>query len=137
MPYPLNPNPAYSYSPAYGGIPSVPSPISTQQEAVTGNIGNLGGLYNLASRTNAFNQSQAPLGLQANLPGYQSTLAQLARNAGQQAQGLVPQDVTNQIAQMAAERGTATGMGTNAPNTNAAMLRALGLTSIGQQALGQ
>lgn len=137
MAYPLNPNPAYSYSPAYGGIPSVPSPISTAGEAITGNLGNLGGLYKLAGSVNAFNQAQAPLGLQANLPGYQGMIGQSSRNIAANLAGQVPQDVVNQIAQQAAERGTATGLGTNAPNSNAALLRALGLSSLGQTQLGE
>lgn len=137
MAYPLNPNPAGSWSPAYGGIPFVPSPTSTAQEAVAGNIGNLGGLYQLAGGVNKFNQQQAPLGLQMNLPGYQGMIGQSSRNIAANLAGQVPQDVVNQIAQQAAERGTATGLGTNAPNANAALLRALGLTSLGQQQLGE
>lgn len=137
MAYPIVPNPASNWSQAYGGIPSVPSPISTQQEAVTGNLGNLGGLYKLAGSVNAFNQAQAPLGLQANLPGYQGMIGQSSRNIAANLAGQVPQDVVNQIAQQAAERGTATGLGTNAPNSNAALLRALGLSSLGQTQLGE
>ncbi len=125
------------FTPAYGGVPSVPSPGATQSGAVNMNLGNLGGLYNLASSTNAFNIGQAPQNLNANLPGYQQTLHQLASNAGQQAQGLIPQDVVNLEAQQAAERGISTGLGSGSPNTNAALLAALGKTSIGQQQLGQ
>ncbi len=134
---PLPSGPVYNYAAAYGGIPSVPNPSATQGAAVGGNIGNLGGLYSLAGQTNTFNQQQAAGGLRANLPGYASTLSQLATNAGQQAQGQVPQDVVNQEAQFAAERGIRGGYGANSPNGNAALLAALGRTSIQQQQLGQ
>lgn len=137
MPYPLTATPASSYDPRYGGIPAVPSPISTAQEAVVGNIGNLGNLYTLAGGVNRFNQQQAPLGLEMNLPGYQGMIGQSSRNIAANLAGQVPPDVVNLIAQQAAERGTATGLGTNAPNVNAALLRALGLTSLGQQQLGE
>lgn len=136
MAYPLTANPAGSYNPAYGGIPSVPSPISTAGEAVAGNIGNLGGLYNLAGSVNAFNQQQAPLGLQTNLPGYAGMIGQSSQNIAGHLAGQIPQDVINQITQQAAERGTATGLA-GSPNSSAALLAALGKTSIGLQSQGE
>lgn len=136
MPYPLYPNPATSYTPAYGGIPTVPSPTGTAAEAVAGNIGNLGGLYQLAGGVNQFNQQQAPLGLQTNLPGYQGMIGQSSQNILANLRGQIPQDVVNQITQQAAERGTATGLA-GSPNSSAALLAALGKTSLGQQQLGE
>jgi hypothetical protein len=50
--------------------------------------------------------------------------------------GKVPEDVISLLGQQAAERGIATGM-PGSGNMNAAYLRALGLTSIGQQQQGQ
>lgn len=137
MPYPISPIPATSYTPAYGGIPSVPSPISTAGEAVRGNIGNLGGLYQLAGGVNAFNQQQAALGLQTNLPGYQGMVGQSSQNIAANLAGQVDPQVYNQLVQSAAERGTSTGLGTNAPNISAALLAALGKTSYGQKQLGE
>jgi hypothetical protein len=55
---------------------------------------------------------------------------------GQQLQGQVGSDVVAQLLQQAAERGIMTGQG-GGPNTNAAYLAALGLTSTGQQQAGQ
>ena len=73
--------------------------------------------------------------LNSTIPGYQSLLQQSLQNTQQQLAGQVPQDVQNQIAQAAAERGVSTGM-PGAPASNAAMLQALGQTSMQQQQTG-
>lgn len=119
-----------------GTNPQVPLPTTTQGPAITGNMPNLAGLYGLAGSVNQFSQQQAPLGLQTNLPGYQQMTQQSSQNIGQQLQGQVPSDVINEILQGAAERGIMTGSPGSA-NANAAYLRALGLTSIGQQQAGE
>ena len=128
--------PAIGYSSAYGGIPQVPSPIATQRDVIEGNIGSLGGLYNLAGPLNLFNQQQAPLGLQTNLLGYQGMIGQSSQNIGSLLRGEIPSDVRNLMAQQAAERGVGTG-GIGSPNANAALLRAMGLTSLGLQQQGE
>lgn len=128
---------ATGYTPAYGGIPQVPAPGATQAGAIGANLANLGSLYGLAGSVNAFNQAQAPLGLRANLPGYQGMIGQSSQNIMANLAGQVPLDVQNQIAQAAAERGAGRGLGAGAPNVNAALLAALGKTSLGQQQLGE
>lgn len=133
----LTSGPVFGYNPSYGGVPSVPSPAATQASAISGNLGNLGNLYNLASSVNQFNQGQAGLGLQTNLPGYQGMLGQAVQNTSQLQRGIIPSDVTNQLYQLGAERGTGRGFGTDSPNTNAALMRAFGLTSLGLQQQGQ
>lgn len=129
--------PASNYSSPYGGIPQVPSPTFTAGGAIAGNTANLPGALNLAGQVNTFSNAQAVAPYTANLPGYAGMLAQASGNTGNLLQGQVPTDVWQQMAQGAAERGV--GMGSpGSPNANAAMLRALGLTSLGlqQQGLG-
>lgn len=134
MPAPITPLPATYWDPAFGGHPATPSPTTTAAEAVSGNIGNLAGLYGLAGSVNAFNQAQAALGLERNLPGYGGMVAQSSRNIGAELAGQVEPDVLNELITTGAERGILTGGG---PNANAAWLRALGLTSQGQQQRGE
>jgi hypothetical protein len=113
----------------------VPSPIQSAGAAITGNVGNLGGIYNLGSGINQFQNQQAIQPYIANLPNYQAMVAQQSGNIGSELQGKLPQDVINQITQRAAERGVATGT-SGSPNENAEMLRSLGLTSLGMEEQG-
>lgn len=69
------------------------------------------------------------------LPDYGALSTQASGLARSQMAGQVPQDVIQQLQQQAAERGISTGMpGSDA--SNAAYLRALGLTSLGLQQQG-
>ena len=121
---------------AYGAVPQIPNPIATAGQATTGNIGNLAGLYGLAGPVNQFNTLQAAKGLATNLPGYQSMIGQSSGNILSHLEGVIPSDVLEQIKQTAAERGISTGLGGSA-NANTALLRALGLTSMGLQSQGE
>lgn len=125
------------YSPAYGGVPVVPDPVSSQNQAITGNIANLGDLYNLAGSVNAFGAGQARGQYEANLPGYDAMTAQASKDITANLEGVVPPDVINQLQQGAAERGIASGVGPGSANAGAQYLKALGLTSLGQETLGQ
>ncbi len=132
---------AYNYDPRFGGIPGVPSPGGTQQQAISSNIGNLGSLYNLGSSLNQFTAQQAPTSLNLNLPNYQQNLATQSQDVMSKLKGQIPQDVANQLQQFGAERGVGTGS-IGSPNSEAATLRALGLTSLdiqnqGMQQFGQ
>ncbi len=122
---------------AYGGRPVVPSPGTSATQSIQANLGNLGALYGLAGNLNQFNAAQAASQYAANLPDYSSMLSQSSRNIGSMLRGELPADVVSQIMQGAAERGVATGQSSPSPNTNAAMLRALGLTSLGLQQTGE
>jgi len=73
--------------------------------------------------------SQSVLPYMQNLPGYQEMVSQRSENAMDMLQGQVPDDVINQIATQAAERGISGGV-PQSPNANAAYLRSLGLTSL-------
>jgi hypothetical protein len=121
---------------AYGTKPQVPLPPATAQEAITGNIGNLGSIYGLGAGLNQFQTAQAARQLQQNLPGYQGMITQSSGNIGQMLAGQVPSDVVTNLIQGAAERGIMTGS-PGSPNANSALLRALGLTSLGLQQTGE
>lgn len=129
------PGSAYGGGGAYGGVPSVPNPIATAGQAVGGDIANLGQIYDLSKSVNSFNQGQLLNQYQSAIPNYSGMIAQQSGNIGQELQGQVPSDVINQIMQQAAERGIMTGS-PGGPNSNAAYLRALGLTSLGVQQQG-
>jgi len=120
---------SFGYNPAYGGIPYVPSPIATQGGALTGNIGNLGSIYGLTTGTAGASAAGARTQIGANLPGYGPMTQTASGNILSELHGQIPQDVVNQLAEQAAERGV--GFGAGAPTTNASLLRALGLTSLG------
>lgn len=122
-----------------GGLgynPQVPLPTTTAPGAIAGNLGSLGAIYGVTRPLNQYQQTQAAGGLQQNLPGYQGMITQSSQNIGQELRGELPNDVVGQILQSAAERGIMTGSPGSA-NANAAYLRALGLTSLGQMQTGE
>lgn len=125
----LRPGPTQGGSGAYGAVPTIPDPFGTQRSAISGNMGNLGNLYGLTNSLNTNAAQQAVMPFQMNLPNYNAMTAASSGNILSKLKGQVPEDVARQIAQMAAERGAATGT-IGAPNSNAALLRALGLTSL-------
>ncbi len=94
------------------------------------------GGFGLYSSVNAFNTGEAQKPFAANLPNYLTNLQQGANNTTQQLKGQLPDDVINQIAQQAAERGVANGSPTS-PNSRAAYLKALGLNSLQMMQQGQ
>lgn len=127
--------PSTGYNPAYGGIPNVPNPTATAAAANAGNAANLPGLESTAANLNPFNQNQLLGQYNMAIPNYAALTQTASGNAMQQLSGQVPTDVINELLTGAAERGITGGM-PGSPNSNAAYLRALGLTSIGQQATG-
>lgn len=125
-----------NYSPIYGGIPGVPDPTVSTRSAIAGNATNLPQLQNLGAGINSFNQAQALQGLEQSVPGLAKLNQQSSTNIAQELAGEVPDDVVNNLITSAAERGILTGS-PGSPNANAAYLRALGLTSLGQKQTGQ
>lgn len=123
-------------TPQYGGVPTVPSPEESLAQALYGTSTNLGGLYGLAGQTNQFNAAQAAGQYAANLPLYGPMTQQASTDIYSNLQGQLPPDVVQQLQQRAAERGVQTGAA-GGPNQNAAYLRALGLTSLDLENLGQ
>jgi len=126
----------YDWSAPYGGKPAVPDPGASARSAIGSNIGNLGQLYQLGGDVNAFQQEQLLGQYGQAIPGYENLVGKAASNVGSQLAGNIPSDVVNQIVQSAAERGVYTG-NIGSPNANAALLRAMGLTSLGMQQSGQ
>jgi hypothetical protein len=125
------------YNPAYGGIPNVPSPTGTASSTIGGNIGNLGGLYNLSTGTGTASGAGVIAGLNAEIPGVTGSIATARGGIDELLSGQVPQDVITQLQQQSAEIGAGRGQGPGAPSTNAQYLRSLGLTSLGMKAQGQ
>jgi len=126
----------YDWNASYGGKPEVPSPAGSASLATAANVGNLGQLYNLAGSLNQFNQGQLLGQYESAVPGYGGLVKKASGNIGEQLAGNVPSDVVNEIIQTAAERGIMTGS-PGSPNANAALLRSMGLTSLGLQQQGQ
>jgi len=89
----------------------------------------------LATQINSLMTREASKPYAANLPDYANMVGKRSQNISSQLAGQVPDDVVNQIIQTGAERGILTGSAMS-PNANAAMLRALGLTSLGLQQQG-
>lgn len=135
MPTPLAGWPSTGWEAAYGGVPSVPSPISSMQETLAGDIGGLGRLYDLSRGVSSAAAEGARTQYAANLPMYTPMTQAGSENILANLQGIVNPDVINLLGSQAAERGI--GFGPDSPATNAAYLRALGLTSAGLQNLGQ
>lgn len=114
----------------------MPNPTASASTAIAGNTANLPAVQNLAASSNSFNQAQALQNLEAAVPGFGKLQEKSSANIAEQLAGEVPDDVVNGILTSAAERGILTGS-PGSPNANAAYLRALGLTSLGQQEAGQ
>lgn len=124
------------YSPVYGGIPQLPSPTGSAAQAIQGNSANMSQLLQLLSSLDTAQQGQLLSQYNMAIPNYSQLTQTASSNTQQDLNGQVPQDVINQLTQQAAERGISTGM-PGSSNSNAAYLRALGLTSLGQQQTGQ
>jgi hypothetical protein len=122
-------NPMYEEGP--GGIAHLKTQPGTPAAGQSGFVP----YQDLASSTNAFMTGEAKAPFVSNLPDYENLVAQRSKNIGAELRGEVPQDVVNQILQQGAERGIMTGS-PGSPNSNAAMLRALGLTSREMQQQG-
>jgi len=104
-----------NYDLTYGGTPVVPNPAATSQAAILANLGNMPNLMSIVRGAN---------------PNYDTQLGII----GDQLAGRVPTDVTNQLAQLAAERGVAIGS-PGSPNALANYLnRFLGTSYAMQQA---
>lgn len=115
------------YTPAYGGAPVIPDPIASMWQALGGDAAAMPSLTSLADIYNLFNYNQQKSQV-AGTPGFS--------NVNDLLNAKLPQDVQNNIAQSAAERGIQTGT-YGSPNSDAALLRAMGMSSLDAQKLGQ
>ncbi len=121
---------------AFGTVPQIPDPNDTAAAAISGNMGNMAGLYGLTNQLNTLIGNQARLPYELNLPNYTAMTGASSDNILSQLHGQVPTDVSNQLQQLGAERGISTGS-IGSPNANTALMRALGLTSLGLQQQGE
>jgi hypothetical protein len=120
----------------YGSKYGIPNPGQTAGAAISGNLGNLAGIYGLSTGADTASGAGVQSEYLANLPDYTGLLTTATGNVGQELQGDVPADVQRNLQTAAAERGVTTGQGANSQNDNASYLQALGLTSIGQMQTG-
>lgn len=120
---------------AYGAVPTVPNPLTTASQSILGNIGNLASLYGLTTGTAGASAAGAQQQYLQNLPGYAGLTSAASQNIASDLAGHISPDVVNQLSQLAAERGV--GFGGGSPNANAALMAALGKTSMGLQQQGQ
>lgn len=126
----------YGYNPAYGGTPIVPDPNASAGASIGGGLANLGSLYGLTGGLDTAAGAGAISGLGQEIPGVSGLISGTTGNISDELAGKVPQDVINLLSQHSAEMGAGRGMGPMSPSTNAGYLRALGLTSLGQEQRG-
>lgn len=106
-----------------------------QKAAISGNLGALPILQQLASQTNDYNASQVEAQLERAIPGYRGLVNQGTENIQSALRGEIPDDVSRLLKQRAAESGVA--LGTSGSQFNKYdELRNLGLTSLEQTQRG-
>lgn len=135
MPVPIPGYPSTGWTAAYGGVPRVPDPLSTMQETLRGGISAIPSLEELTTGVSGASAAGARTQYEANLPLYGPMSRAASENIMSNLQGIVSPDVINMLRSQGAERGV--GFGPDSPASNAAYLRALGLTSTALQSLGQ
>lgn len=112
-----------------GGNPFGANPV--QQ-----NVNDLGQIAQLTQMVNSINQAAQQSANAARIPGGRGLENLSSANIGNALAGQVDPSVLAQLGQRAAERGVATGSPTG-PGSNAAYLRALGLTTMDLMNTGQ
>lgn len=105
------------------------SPALTAQQ----NLSALPDLASLTSLINSINQNAQVSANAARLPGGAGLLQQQSQNIRTGLAGQLDPGVVAMLQQQGAELGAGRGMGPGAPSTNAAYLRALGLTATQRQ----
>jgi len=90
-------------------------PAAVQKQAISGNLQNMAGAQELASKTNAFNQGQATSLLESAMPGFGAMQKRLMAQVNEDlnSQDKLPADVQSQIARYAAEKGVTRGTAGN------------------------
>lgn len=130
-------------NPAYTAYQQQNNPQNMPTNTTIGAGGDIGGLPtappDLASITQLVNQLNLQAQQQANagrIPGAAGLEQQSSGNIASLLAGNIPADVKRNLTQSAAERGVAMGSPGSA-NSDAALMQALGLTSLGLQQQGQ
>ena len=98
--------------------------------------GAAGSTTSTANLINSLNRSGQAAALGARIPNAGGLEAQSSANIGNELAGQLPPDVRALLGQQAAENATASGV-SGSPAANSAYLRALGLTSLQEQQMGQ
>jgi hypothetical protein len=90
-------------------------PAAVQKQAISGNLQNMAGAQELASRTNNFNQGEANRLMEQAMPGFSAMQKRLMAQVNQDldSQNTLPQDVKDQISRFAAEKGVSRGTSGN------------------------
>ena len=90
-------------------------PAAVAKQTVSGNLQNFGSAAQLAAQTNQFNQQQAQSLLEQAMPGFKATQSKLMSQINDDLanQDKLPQDVQDQIARYAAEKGVTRGTAGN------------------------
>lgn len=121
--------------PSWGGGSSVRTPMTTTPVSGAPPAAGMD-LTSLTNYINNLNRTAQTSANRARIPQGQALETRSSANIGGELRGEIPPDVIALMQQQAAERGVATGS-PGSPNSNAAYLRALGLTSLGLQEQGQ
>jgi hypothetical protein len=121
---------------SYGGSPSTFLPYGSAGEAQQFNLQGGANTSQISDLINSITRGAQGAALQARIPGEANLETQSSANIQSELEGQLPADVMRTLGQQAAERGVATGS-PGSPNTNAAYLRALGLTSLDLTGMGQ
>jgi hypothetical protein len=122
--------------PGYGGGTETFSPYGSASQAQAFNFAGGANTQQISDLINSITRGAQTQALQARIPGGPALEEQSSANIGSELRGELPADVLRQLQQQSAERGVATGS-PGSPNTNAAYLRALGLTSLDLTGRGQ
>lgn len=113
------------------------SVLDSASQGSTFNLTNSPNVQGISDLVNSINRSAQQAAQAARIPQGTALETKSSTNIGQELSGQLPSDVVSLLQQQAAERGVATGLGTDSGNNNAAYLRALGLTSLQEQQTGQ
>jgi len=129
----------FATSPYYGGgYPGSTqfSPYTSASEATSFNLGSGANTEALTGQINALNRQGQAAALGSRIPNATGLEAESSANIGSELAGNLPADVIRNLQQAAAERGVAVGS-PGSPNSSAAYLRALGLSSLDLSNMGQ
>lgn len=118
---------------APAAVPYTPvDPNQALSSTIGANQSNLGGLEQLLTQSNTFQQGQAISAQNAALPGYAQFASNLTKTATDLAANpyAVPSSVTDQLGQYAAENNISEGTGANSGFSGNNTLRSLGVNAL-------
>ena len=118
----------------FGSTPQVPpwqnvSLTGSQTEAIGANQASLGGIENLATGVNTFNQQQLTQLMNSIMPGWSGSASTASKNISDELSGKIPSDVAGNIQSSAAAQALTGGFGGSGLAGNLTA-KDLGLTSL-------